>query len=63
MKQNQSILRKGDAKKRWDKKVKRFETVHHLRYRAGWTWHDIGKRFKVSRQAIFKFYNEHKNLI
>jgi hypothetical protein len=63
MKKNKSALRTGEAKKRWTKKVRRFNVIHHLRFNAKWKWDDIGKRFRMTRQAACKFYNEHKNLI
>lgn len=63
MKANKSVLRKGDSERRWRKNQKRFTVVAHLRDDCNWTWADIGRRFKVTRQAAFKFYTEQKKLL
>lgn len=63
MKPNTSTLRMGPSTRRWKKNQKRFATIARLREAGKWTWADIGKRFKITRQAAFKFYKEQKNLL
>jgi len=61
MKQNVSRLRMGVRLVRKNKKIRRLHSIDDLRNK-GMTWEDIGKRYSITKQGVFKFYKENSYL-
>tara|TARA_R110000772_G_scaffold166499_3_gene278154 strand:+ start:36 stop:242 length:207 start_codon:yes stop_codon:yes gene_type:complete len=62
VKYNKSEMRFGDQEDRTKRCALRMHDIEKFRSQ-GFTWEDIGMRYKLSRQAVHKFYKENQYLL